>query len=158
CYVQVGSINRPIFARGSSDTNRVALLLDLYDSPQWTWFGRAMQSGSVALCSGGSEMMITTAAATRWGFVSADRDQLDPFAPTFRGRDLPRPRRGPASITAGPGELAMLRDLLINSFSACQAGRPRRMPLGSSLDRTLCRLMVEILLGETGGVRAEAAR
>jgi AraC-like DNA-binding protein len=152
CDVQVGAINQPIFARGASDPKRLGFLVELRKSRDWSWFGQPMGDESVGVCSGGSDLMLKAAPGTQWAFISASPDALAQCAQTVYGRELPLPPRGPGRIKPHPFELAVVRDLLVESLMEIKAGSPDSARFKASIDRALRRLMVQMLLGETSEV------
>ncbi|HEY2106556.1 MAG TPA: AraC family transcriptional regulator [Candidatus Binataceae bacterium] len=159
CDAQVGSIKQPIFVRGASDPRRLGFLVELRKARGWSWFGQPMGDSSVGVCAGGSDLMIKAGRGSQWAFISAPPDSLVQCAQTAYGRELRPPRRGPAGIKPHPLEVAVIRGLLVESLSAIKAGSPDLPHVKHSIDRALCRMMVQMLLGEASEIRrAEIVR
>ena len=155
CDVQVGSINQPFFVRGASHPRRLAFLVELRKSREWNWFGEPM-GNSVGLCAGGSDLLIGAAPGTQWALISSAPDSLAQCAETVYGQRLPLPARGPAIIRPDPLDLAHVRELMVEPLASLKAQKPDRTSLNASMDQALCRVLVQMLLGETSALRRAA--
>jgi len=146
CDVQMGSINQPIIARGGIHRGRLGFLIELRKARNWSCFGQSMGDSSVAVYSGGCELVLKAGPGTDWAFVSVAPDVLVQSASATFGRDVSIPKRGFDVIRPHPDELAAVRALLAETRAAIATGSPYPGGSKSSLDRALRRAIMRILL------------
>jgi AraC-like DNA-binding protein len=147
CDVQVGSINRPIIARGATQRGRLGFLVELRKARQWSWSGQSMGDASVALCAGGCELLLKAGPDTEWAFISVDHDVLAQSAVALYGREPPIPRRGFEIIRPDPAELGVIRGLLTESIVSLVTAHPYQTGFRLVMDGAVRRSAVRMLLG-----------
>jgi AraC-like DNA-binding protein len=156
CDVQVGSINQRIIASGATDKERVACLVESRKGREWGCFGQNMGAASVAVCSGGHDLLIKAPPDTEWAFISVASDALAQYARKLYGRRLPLPSRGLTIITIEPRQVAAFDGLLTEYLTTTDTGRSSPIAYKSSVDRALLRWLVQMMLGDTFKVRRPA--
>jgi AraC-like DNA-binding protein len=158
CDVQVGSINQRIIASGATHKERVGCLIELRKGREWGCFGQNMGEASVAVCSGGHDLLIKADSDTEWAFISVARDALAQSAQTLYGRRLPLPARGLTIIRIEPAQVAAIDALLTEYLTTTDTRRPSPIACKSSTDRALLRWVAQMMLGETFKVRRSTVK
>jgi AraC-like DNA-binding protein len=150
CDVQTGSISQKILAKGATRKDRVGFLIELRKGSEWRCFGRDMGDTSVAVWSGGHELLIAANPGTDWMFVSVAPEVLDKCADAIYGRALPLRSRGLFLIKPEPVQIAAIHGLLgeyLETTDTALGSRTR-----SLIDRALVRSMVQITIGKNSEI------
>ncbi len=156
CDVQTGSINRQFAASGPTQKDRTGFLMELQGGRNWSCFGQTMDDQSVAVCSGGHELLLKAEPATQWAFISVAPDALEDCARKVYGREPRFPKREMTIAKADGSQLARIRALFAQFLAESKIGPVS--PWGSlpSIEQVLLRSMVEVLAGATRGVPPRA--
>ena len=88
---------------------RVFVVFPAHSDPCLMWGGMKLQSGDIILHGRGERMHQRTSAASRWGFVSLEREHLAAFGKALVGRELVAPAASQILRPPMPAKQQLLR-------------------------------------------------